>query len=89
MNLWKKNKIQNLPSEIDLLDQIIRLEHTRGAKWFRDLEAANIRWQDLSPEKLIALHTEFFSPLVGHGIEVKNMEKVQIVAAIMTANLCS
>lgn len=89
LSLWKKNKLHTLPDNIDLLDQIIRLEHTRGAKWFRDLEHANIRWQDLSPQKLIALHTEFFAPLVGHGIEVKNMEKTQIVAAIMTANQCT
>ena len=89
MNLWKKNKLQNLPADIDLLDQIIRLEHTRGAKWFRDLEHANNRWQDLTPEKLIALHTEFFAPLVGHGIEVKNMEKTQIVATIMQQNNCT
>lgn len=89
MNLWKKNKLQNLPVDVDLLDQIIRLEHTRGAKWFRDLESANTRWQDLTPEKLIALHTEFFAPLVGHGIEVKNMEKTQIVKTIMQQNNCT
>lgn len=89
MNLWKKNRIQNLPEQVDLLDQIIRLEHTRGARWFRELERAGIRWQDLSPEYLIALHTEFFAPLVGHGIEVKNMEKTQIVKTIMQQNYCT
>lgn len=89
LNLWKKNKLATLPPEYELLDQIIRFEHTRAAKWFRELEDSKQHWLDLSPEKLIALHTEFFVPLVGHGIEVKNMEKIQIVAAIMTANQCT
>lgn len=89
LSLWKKNKLDELPENIGLLNQIIRLEHTRGAKWFRELEQSKLRWQGLTPEKLISLHTEFFAPLVGHGIEVKNMEKTQIVAAIMTANHCS
>lgn len=89
LNLWKKNKIATLPPEYELLDQVIRFEHTLAAKWFREFEQEGQHWLNLTPEKLIALHTEFFAPLVAHGIEVKNMEKTQIVAAIMTANQCS
>lgn len=89
LHLWKKNKLQNLPDNVDLLNQVIRLEHTRGAKWFRRLEENGRKWQDLNQEALIALHTEFFAPIVGAGIEVKNMEKTQIVKAIMTANQCT
>lgn len=89
LHLWKKNKLQNLPENVGLLDQVIRLEHTRGAKWFRRLEENGHRWQDLTQERLIELHTEFFTPLIGEGIEVKNMERTHIVRAIMTANQCT
>lgn len=89
LHLWKKNKLDHLPEEIELLNQVIRLEHTRGARWFRRLEEAGQRWQDLNEEKLIGLHTEFFTPLIADGIEVKNMEREHIVKAIMTANQCS
>lgn len=89
LHLWKKNKLVTLPENVALLDQVIRLEHTRGAKWFRRLEEKNLRWQDLTQQQLIELHTEFFTPLVGEGIEVKNMERFHIVKAIMTANQCS
>jgi II/X family phage/plasmid replication protein len=89
LNLWKKNKLDHLPENFDLLNQVIRLEHTRGAQFFRDLEASGQHWQDLNPARLEALHTEFFTPLCGAGIEVKNMERIEIVKAIMTANSCS
>ena len=89
LHLWKKNKLSELPQNVELLDQVIRLEHTRGAKWFRRLEENAQRWQDLTQERLIELHTEFFKPLVGEGIEVKAMEKDHIVKAIMTANQCT
>jgi hypothetical protein len=89
LHLYKKNKLDRLPDEIDLLQQVIRLEHTRGAKWFRRLEEIGQRWQDLTQERLIELHTEFFKPLVGEGIEVKSMEKEHIVKAIIIANQCT
>jgi II/X family phage/plasmid replication protein len=89
LNLWKKNKLDTLPANVELLDQVIRLEHTRGAKWFRRLEENGLCWQDLTNERLIELHTEFFTPLVGEGIEVKNMERVHIIQAIMAANYCT
>lgn len=89
LHLWKKNKLQSLPDDVALLDQVIRLEHTRGSKWFRRLEENGQRWQDLTQERLIDLHTEFFAPIVGAGIEVKNMEKTQILKALMVANGCT
>lgn len=89
LHLWKKNKLETLPENIDLLNQVIRLEHTRGAKWFRRLIENGRKWQDLTQQNLIDLHTEFFSPLIGIGIEVKNMERTQIVEAIMKANECT
>lgn len=89
LHLWKKNKLGELPENAHLLNQVIRLEHTRGAKWFRRLEEKSQRWQDLTQQDLIELHTEFFTPLVGVGIEVKNMEREHIIKAIMTANQCT
>lgn len=87
--LWKKNKLESLPENVELLNQVIRLEHTRGARWFRRLEEAGLRWQDLTQERLIELHTEFFTPLIADGIEVKNMEREHIIKAIMIANQCT
>jgi len=89
LSLWKKNKLETLPENIELLNQVIRLEHTRGAKWFRRLAEAKKRWQDLTQDALIALHTDFFGPLVGEGIEVKQMEITHIVKAIIIANQCT
>lgn len=87
--LLKRGKLQTLPDEIDLLDRVLRLEHTRGSRWFRRLAEQGRAWQDLTPEELIQLHTEFFEPLVGQGIEVKNMERMDIVKAIVKANHCT
>lgn len=89
LHLWKKNKVEVDQEQIDLLNRVIRLEHTRGARWFRRLEEAGRRWQDLTQEQLIELHTEFFQPLIGEGIEMKNMEREQIVQTIIQANDCT
>lgn len=93
-HLIRKNKLGATvepvtPEHLELLDRVLRLEHTRGARWFRRLAENGQRWQDLTPSKLIDLHTEFFSPIIGTGIEVKNMERPQIIAAIMTASKCT
>lgn len=88
LHLWKKNQVQVDQEQIDLLNRVIRLEHTRGARWFRRLTEAGKRWQDLEPQDLIDLHTEFFQPLIGEGIEMKNTEREQIVKTIMQANGC-
>lgn len=87
--LWKQNAFSCSSDNLPLLDQVLRLEHTRGARWFRRLAESGQRWQDLSPHNLISLHNEFFSPLISHGVEVKNMERTHIIAAIITANQCS
>lgn len=93
-HLVKKNKLgktsfQLEPEHFQLMNQLVRLEHTLGARWFRRLEDDGRHWQDLNQDTLINLHTDFFKPLLGHGIEVKNMERTQIIAAIMTANSCT
>lgn len=87
--LLRKGKLQTLPDEIELLDRVLRLEHTRGARWFRRLAEQGRAWHDLTSEELIALHTEFFKPIVASGIEVKNMERNEIVKAIVSANQCT
>jgi len=92
--LVKKNKLGATasplePEHFELMHQLIRLEHTRGSRWFRRLEENGQRWQDLTTDNLIQLHTDFFTPLLAHGIEVKNMERPQIIQAIMSANACT
>lgn len=89
LHLWKKSKVEVDEEKLQLLNRVIRLEHTRGARWFRRLIEARLRWQDLQPQQLIDLHTEFFQPLIGEGIEMKNMEREQIVQTIIKANGCT
>jgi II/X family phage/plasmid replication protein len=94
LHLVKKNKLGQTayplqPEHFDLMHQLVRLEHTLGSRWFRRLEEGGGNWQHLTTQKLIDLHTEFFTPLLGHGIEVKHMERTQIIAAIMIANQCT
>lgn len=93
-HLIKKQKIGPMayeltPDHLELLGRVLRLEHTRGSRWFRRLEESGVRWQDLTEQQLIQLHTEFFSPLLASGIEVKQMEKPEIVRTIMLANKCT
>ena len=43
--------------QLDLSDRILRLEHTRGARWFRRL---GMPWQQLTVELLEGLFLQFF-----------------------------
>lgn len=67
--------------QFDLADKLLRLEHTRGARWFRRLEQSGRHWSSLGAGELSALFVEFFSPLVS-GLEVKNMGRHEIVRQI-------
>ena len=67
--------------QFDLADKLLRLEHTRGSRWFRRLEQAGRHWSSLSPVELSGLFVEFFHPLVS-GLEVKNMGRLELVRQI-------
>lgn len=67
--------------QLDAADCLLRLEHTRGARWFRRFEQDGGVWQTLTPLALQHLYFDFFGPLVG-GLEVKDMGREQIIKTI-------
>lgn len=69
------------PAELDLSDRLLRLEHSRCARWFRRYEQAGGKWLSLTAEALQHLFIDFFGPLTG-GLEVKDMGREQIVFEI-------
>jgi len=83
--LEKKGLIEVSQELIELADRILRLEHTRGARWFRRLAEAGKAWYDLSIQDLEALFIEFFGRVVD-GVEVKEMERHELVSLIAASN---
>jgi len=82
--LLRKGKIDKSdisPEQLDLSDRLLRLEHSRCARWFRRFEQAGGKWLSLTVEALQHLYNEFFGPLVG-GLEVKDMGRSSIVNQI-------
>jgi len=83
--LRKKGNLEVSQEFIDLADRILRLEHTRGARWFRRLAESGRAWYDLSYQDLEQLFIDFFGRLVD-GVEVKEMERYELVALIAKSN---
>jgi len=71
-----------------LADRLLRFEHTRGARWFRRLAEQGMCWYDLTCQQLIDFFTDFFGRLVD-GVEVKDMERHELVQKIKAANDCT
>jgi hypothetical protein len=83
-SLMRKGKLNESDLSEDQLvcaDRLLRLEHTRGARWFRRFEQGGGKWIDLTAEALAFLYLDFFGPLLG-GLEVKNMGREQLVSQI-------
>lgn len=83
--LCKKGVIDVSQELIDLADRILRLEHTRGARWFRRLVEAGLHWFDLTVGELEGLFIDFFGRVVD-GVEVKEMERQELVERISKVN---
>lgn len=82
--LLRKGKIENsdiTPDQLDMADRLLRLEHSRCARWFRRFEQSGGKWLSLTVEALQHLYNEFFLPLMG-GLEVKDMGRASIVNQI-------
>jgi II/X family phage/plasmid replication protein len=79
--LCKKGLIDVSDDLISLADRLLRLEHTRGSRWFRRLAEAGKQWFDLAVHELEALFTDFFGRIVD-GVEVKEMERHELVERI-------
>jgi II/X family phage/plasmid replication protein len=83
--LRRKGAINCNDNIIKLANCILRLEHTRGARWFRDLAASGKHWYKLKTETLEQLFTDFFGRLVD-GVEVTEMNRKSMVDRIRDAN---
>lgn len=83
--LQRLGKLQIEDSEVALLDRLLRLEHTRGARWFRRFEEAGRKWWQLTAMELYQLYRDFFERLT-HGLEVTDMNRHQIIKRIREAN---
>lgn len=83
--LERKGKISISDELLTLADRILRLEHTRGARWFRRLEEAGGNWWNLTTQELEALFVDFFGRVVD-GVEVREMERHELVGRIAQAS---
>ncbi|MDR1350615.1 MAG: phage/plasmid replication protein, II/X family [Zoogloeaceae bacterium] len=81
----RRHNLDVTPEQIEMADRLLRLEHTRGARWFRREEEDGRRWQDLTSEKLEECYLEFFERLV-EGVEVKDMDRMTLVELIQNSN---
>jgi II/X family phage/plasmid replication protein len=79
--LSRKHEINITVEQMEWADRLLRLEHTRGARWFRREAAEGRRWQDLSEDRLCELYYEFFGRLTD-GIEVKDMDRMTLTKRI-------
>lgn len=84
-HLVKKGAIEISDDLISLADRLLRLEHTRGSRWFRRLEEAGRHWTELCTQELEGLFTEFFGRVVD-GVEVREMERMELVGRIAQIN---
>lgn len=83
--LVRKGKVSAAEDQLIAADRLLRLEHTRGSRWFRRMEEQGGRWSDLTAQDLEGLYRDFFGRLV-EGVEVKDMDRFELVKRIQDAN---
>jgi hypothetical protein len=83
--LRRRGKVECTDRMIEMADRLLRLEHTRGARWFRRYEQEGGRWFDLTAAELEGLYLEFFGKIVG-GVEVRDMDRNELVKRIQDRN---
>lgn len=86
--LVRLGKLECSPEILELADRVLRLEHTRGARWFRRLAESGRAWWVLTVEELGGLFVDFFARLVD-GVEVRDMERNELLRVIEKANGCT
>jgi len=86
--LVRMGKLAVEESLLALADRLLRFEHTRGARWFRRLQESGRCWYDLTFQDIIGFFMEFFGRLVD-GVEVTDMERMELVQKIRVANDCT
>jgi II/X family phage/plasmid replication protein len=83
--LVKKGKVSATEEQLTAADQLLRLEHTKGSRWWRRFEQKGGKWWQLTAWELWQEFKEFFGRLV-QGVEVKDMDRVTMIKAIQDAN---
>jgi len=83
--LVKKGKLQATEQQLDDADRLLRLECTKGSRWFRRLRQAGANWWQLTAYQLWDEFKAFFGRLV-QGVEVTEMNRESMVARIQAAN---
>lgn len=83
--LARKDKIKASDDQLDAADRLLRLEHTKAARWFRRLEQAGRHWYRLTAYELWKEYESFFGRLV-QGVEVREMNRDTMITAIREAN---
>lgn len=83
--LMKKGKAQASEEQLGLMDRLLRLEHTKGSRWWRRFEEKGGKWWQLTGWELWQEFKGFFSGLV-QGVEVKDMNREETIKAILKAN---
>ena len=72
--LKKKGDFEVMDEQLELADNLLRLELKLGSRWFRRLRDAGHKWQDITLQVLTHQHHSFFKTLVGDSaIEVNDM----------------
>jgi len=83
--LARQGKIDITDDLIALADRLLRLEHTRGSRWFRRLAETGRHWWELKTAELEGLFAEFFGRVVD-GVEVRDMDRHELVQRIAQTN---
>jgi II/X family phage/plasmid replication protein len=83
--LRRKGKIEISDEIINMSNRLLRLEHTRAARFFRELRKTKRDWFDLTEIDLEKYYMDFFGRIVG-GVEVLEMKREELITRIMQAN---
>lgn len=84
-HLLKKGKIDVSEEQLAAADRLLRLEHTKGSRWWRRFEEQGGKWWRLTAWELWQEYKGFFGGLV-QGVEVSEMNRTQMVRRIMDAS---
>lgn len=82
--LVKKGALTISDDLLELAGRVLRLEHSRGSRWFRRLAESGRDWFSLSVGELEGLFVDFFGRLVD-GVEVRDMG-MELIGKIAKAN---
>lgn len=83
--LVQAGRVDATEQQLDAADRLLRLECTKGARWFRRQREAGLKWWQLTGFQLWEEYRNFFARLV-QGVEVREMNRTAMVAEMMLIN---